>query len=667
YGGTGLGFALEGFSNVLGGMNKETNWQTMKGTAGEQDLVSGREFLKRFASLATRYPDTMTYVLYSKNQLARQQISQGMGTPQYNAFITLARLGYTPRFITEDRLAARDGLAGVGRLVIVNQSVPLPANVMKNLVDWHGSVFIDKASEITIPGAKTIDIAMPYKNVGKPHNWGCPNITTTPHALANEKTIGKLAGPMFAALGTTGRCPLAPEKGAQTKVSVFQLLGGLNTVYVVAVNDAIQSNQSDWVRTTEMLVPNGIIKGELYDVTAERDLGPVAPVQCSFNDLTARVYCILPRPLGSADLRATQKVAAGTALDVQVNFLDTAGKLLESRIPFFLTISDPKGTPAVQWYRCTQSFRDFEMRWMVPANAPAGTWSVSVRCLLDGSTASLPVEVTPADAQTALLVDVKDSVIFRGSEQIAAKLKKNDGFVLPLFTQKDVLMPVAEAVRDELKKVLVRPDAVVSTYTVAYDPTDAERLENAQAENGDAFGRIKVTTVNRNDYAGTLSGWIFGKDVILLDLAGVQDNPMAESLDAAGMLWPKASAAFPGPGKAIVQIVKGAFSLGADAIVIQATDINGLMAGVKALRKPSEDWLTAGVAGAREKLLDQFAIGDVLGRGGIVSQSKRTADGLKLGKAPQPLAIAFVGEQPPAEAKPFQPAQPAFNPIPGEY
>ncbi|HUW31556.1 MAG TPA: hypothetical protein VM223_08075, partial [Planctomycetota bacterium] len=342
YGGTGLGFALEGFSNVLGGMNKETNWQNMKGKAGEQDLISGCEFLKRFASLATRYPSTSTYILYSKNQFAREQISQGMGTPQYNAFVTLERLGYTPRFITEDQIAARDGMENVGTLVIVNQSVPLPAEVMKRLADFtgHGGrVFIDRASEITIPGAKTIDIAMPYKNMGKPHNWSCPNITTMPHALANEQTINKLAGLMFAALGTTGRCPLAPERAAESKVSVFQLVGGLNTAYVVAVNDAIQSNQSDWVRTTEMLVPNGIIKGELYDVTAERDLGPVAPVKCEFRDLTARVYCILPRPLGKADLRATQKVAAGSPLDIQVDFLDTAGKRLESRIPFFLTIS----------------------------------------------------------------------------------------------------------------------------------------------------------------------------------------------------------------------------------------------------------------------------------------------------------------------------------------
>ena len=54
-------------------------------------------------------------------------------------------------------------------------------------------------------------------------------------------------------------------------------------------------------------MPNGGVKGELYGVTAEQDLGPVAPVKCEFNGLTARVYAILPRPLGAINLSASQQ------------------------------------------------------------------------------------------------------------------------------------------------------------------------------------------------------------------------------------------------------------------------------------------------------------------------------------------------------------------------
>ena len=667
YGGTGLGFALEGFSNVLGGMNKATNWQNMKGKAGEQDLISGREFLKRFAPLALYSNRAKTVALfYSKAQMRRQHITQKMGSPQFNAFITLARLGYTPRFITEEQIVARGNLRrDFSALVIVNQSVPLSKDVLKALAAFKkggGRIVIDKASEITIDGAETMDVQMAYSEMGKPHNWTCPNIATLPHAVVAEQTHAKLAPAMLAALGNAARTALIPEKGAASLVSTFQLDDG-DTQYVVAVNDAIQSNQSDWIRHTETLVPNGDIKGELYDVTAERHVGPVAPVKCEFNDLTARVYAILPRPLGSVNLEASQNVKCGGTITAWITFADADGKRIDRSIPCCVTITDAHGREVYRLYMP----RFWPVEYVVPENVAAGQWQITARCLLDGSTATLPITVAPPDQPGGKLRPVNDTIIIRNGEQLADRIDKGRSFVLPLFSHHDVLQPVGDTLREELgkRKIEVRDKPGIVTYTVGYDPTDAEKLENAQAENGDAFGKIKVTTVNRNDYAGTLSGWIFGKDVILLDLVGVQDNPMAESLDTAGMLWPKASAAFPGPGKAIVQIVKGAFSLGADAIVIQSVDISGLMAGAKAIRRPKGWWYGDTVKETRRKLLRQFFVPG--GPIGTIQPRGLTSNGIKLGNAPQPLAIAFVGDEPPAEAKPFQTPPPAFNPIPGEF
>ena len=666
YGGTGLGFALEGFSNVLGGMNGETAWANLKGKAGEQDLISGREFLKRFAPLAEECGNTSKVaLLYSKCQLARQNLAQGMGTPQYNAFIALARLGYTPRFITEEQIAAKR-LGPFTALVIVNQSVPLPQDTLAKLASFQkkgGKVFIDKASEIKIEGALPIDVAMPYKKEGRPHNWMSPNITSLPHALVNEQTISKLTGPMLAALGSAPRSALMTEKGAESHVSTFQLNAGRDATYVVAVNDAIQSNQCDWVRTTETLVPNGDVTGVMYDVTAERYLGPVAPAKCEFNDLTARVFCILPEA-PRARLLATQKAVPGGTLSVEVSFVRQGGGDMLAAIPFCLKIAGPDGKTAGQFYRCTpQGRRPVRLEWQIPKAAQTGNWSVTARSLLDGATATIPITVAAGKPQGPALGIISDTVIARGDPE--ATLDARRLFVLPLFDKKDVLLPVAEALRDELgKKVEIRDNPAVTTYTVGYDPGQAELLENAQAEKGDAFGKIKVTTVNRNDYAGTLGGWIFGKDVILLDLVGVADNPMAEQLDAAGMLWPKASAAFPGPGKAIVQVVRSAFMLGCDAIVIQATDVNGLMAGVKSLRKPPRDWCSPGVGNARQRLFEESRIIRPIAR--LVSYDM-SCEGLTAGKAPQPLAITFVGAEPPSEAKPFEIKQPAAAAIPAEF
>lgn len=43
FGVSGNGFAHEGFSNILGGMNKQTSWDAMKHKEGEADLVAGRQ------------------------------------------------------------------------------------------------------------------------------------------------------------------------------------------------------------------------------------------------------------------------------------------------------------------------------------------------------------------------------------------------------------------------------------------------------------------------------------------------------------------------------------------------------------------------------------------------------------------------------------------------
>jgi hypothetical protein len=229
--------------------------------------------------------------------------------------------------------------------------------------------------------------------------------------------------------------------------------------------------------------------------------------------------------------------------------------------------------------------------------------------------------------------------------------------------------------------VEIRENLVLSTYLMAYDPTEAELQENARAERGETIGKIKVTTVNRNDYFGTLSGYIFGKPILLLDLVGVKDNEMAERLEEVGILWPRVSEAFPGPGKAVVQLVKSAFLLGVDALVIQATDLPGLRAGAEALADLPTDWLTPSVEEARLTLLREFTIGTLPSEFRISDFGFRSdgsavrnpltmsARGLQAGRSPQPLSLRFPDRVPPtaAEVKPFAPSPPPIHAIPAEF
>ena len=202
YGGRGLGLSFEGFSTLLSSMNAASTWANLKGTAGEQDLVAGREFLRRFAALgAACRPVHKVGILYSQRQMMRQNLTQSRDSFQARMFFTLARLGYSPAFVTEQMILA-DGLAGYQALVVLNQSVPLPEEVLaklKTLTAAGGKLVVDQASTVALPDAVTIAVNLPYKPLGAPHNWSFVNnpegVST---AVSEEREHAALAPAVYA-------------------------------------------------------------------------------------------------------------------------------------------------------------------------------------------------------------------------------------------------------------------------------------------------------------------------------------------------------------------------------------------------------------------------------------------------------------------------------------
>ena len=176
--------------------------------------------------------------------------------------------------------------------------------------------------------------------------------------------------------------------------------------------------------------------------------------------------------------------------------------------------------------------------------------------------ATVPVEVGAA-GPVAFAAALAEPVVVRQRDAIEAMLAKGAEVVLPVFDP--ALLPVAEQVKSALAPrgvtVDIRQNPPVNTFTIAYDLSDPQKQENARADRGETLGKIKRETVNQNDWASGLSGWRFGKPLILLDLVGAKDaNPMAQSLAKAGMLWPQVSGTYPGKGRAVVQAVSWAFA-----------------------------------------------------------------------------------------------------------
>ncbi|HTN74540.1 MAG TPA: hypothetical protein VL096_04810, partial [Pirellulaceae bacterium] len=152
WGVSGIGFAFEGFSTLMGSMNKHSTWPEIKSNAGGADVRAGREFLDRFACLAVEgQADHGVAILFSRSQYQRQHVAMGFGTTPYQTFVILTRLGYTPRFVTEEELVASGGKLKESALLIAGQTFELPGDVVTAIDTFTssgGRLVVDDSSTV---------------------------------------------------------------------------------------------------------------------------------------------------------------------------------------------------------------------------------------------------------------------------------------------------------------------------------------------------------------------------------------------------------------------------------------------------------------------------------------------------------------------------------------
>lgn len=676
FGGSGVGYAHEGFSNLLGGMNKHSTWPEIKGKAAGQDVLSARDFLDRFSALTLEARgDHGVGILFSKTQFSRQYLSLGFGTSLYKALVALTRTGYTPRFVTEDELIAGKA-RNVKALVVIGQTVPLPGKVLEGIDAFAkngGKVLVDGATTVDLPAARKMPLTFPFTVPGKPHSWSSPSILSGENeTILYARWHPELARGFTEALGITGRALFTSEREADAQVTLMQLNGGPDATYVLAVNDSHVQTQADWHQVNETIIPTGAFADAtvVYDCTEEKPLGNIGRIACDLSTTTARVYAVLRREMKSIQLSATQVITAGQPIILRVEPADAAGKKLSAVVPLHISLLRPDGKLHHELYRATTQSGTFAASLPVPANAPAGDWSLAVRCQLDGQTATLPVNVLPAKP-AAFAAAWNDPVIVREKPLIESMLAKNAKLALPIAENADALVPAAERIKAVLAKRGVTVDIIrnppQATYWLAYDLTAEQRAENERVDKAQAIGKISRLTVNQNDWFSALSGYRFPKPLILLDIAGSKgDSPLAEALDDRGILWPKVSAAFPGTGRAVVQGVHWAFAPRVPSLVIQAADADGLLAAADALAKLPDDTLTNGIREAKAELLRQYYVG---GRPAQPVAQKLTAKGLKTSRAPKPFAIAFAAEKPlpPDQVRRPERPEPQPYPVPGVF
>jgi len=663
--GTGIGTAAEGGAPMVYAWPKYQESDAMR-----EDVKAAKDFLDRFAGLAlATETDHGVGVLYSRTQISQQKWSEGLGTPDWQSLVTLTRLGYSPTFITEEQI--REGnFKGVEALFLMQQTYALPDDVIAQIEQFvaeGGEVFADASTTIDVPGLVKLDKAIDPLKARKSYNWNSPNPKPYPRGAAQiaDELHRRFAGSVNETLGDVGRGIYKPATPARSNVSLQQLDGGKDATYVIAVNDSWDSthwSHMHWHQVTEQLVPVGAklaARAVRYDVTAESHAGPAGEAfEVDLTTTTARVFAVVSRAIDKVDLQATQSCKTDGEMSFQVRFTETDGEPLVAVLPLHVQWVRPDGTTCFSGYRVTSRNGVFRMTLPIADNAPQGKWQLAVRSQLNGRRVTLPVTVG-AGAKRHLTSPVNDRAVVRRAEAIGKFLNKPSGeIVIPVFSDQQELRSLAEKLAAALRKkgsnarVMSQPE--FATYVLTYQPTDAQMAANSLIDAGEKIGRISRQTHRGEDFFSDIGGFRFGAPVILLDLVGAEDNPLAERLGEVGMLWPEVSAAFPGSGKSVVQLINDAFDPRHDAIVIQAIDVDGLKAGVEVLFDPPDDWVGTSVSKARLALMQQWGIHSTPDHADIDEQAL-SADGLMQASAPQPFSFKIVGQQP----KPIEDVTPA--------
>lgn len=294
-----------------------------------------------------------------------------------------------------------------------------------------------------------------------------------------------------------------------------------------------------------------------------------------------KIYAFLPKEIDHVSLRGSSELAAGADLQFSVEVADSEGERIDAGFPLEISVRDPDGQTHYHVYRAaTPTYRQ---AWRVPVNAPEGTWTVRVRELISGAVTEAKVEVAGGEFAGGRLDGRR--VVAHDAGRIQNFLEADEPVVIALGTDQDWVRPPAEELRDSLSKK-GREVRIAGVEDIVRLPAGWDRED--------------PTVDGSRMWRGTLvePGLFVDSAVILLGRR--RENRLIEAIIRRGALPEALSANFPGPGRAILEVVPRAFSNHHDTALVLSNDETGLQRGIDAL-------LAGGPTGAERTVHPQLA------------------------------------------------------------
>jgi outer membrane protein assembly factor BamB len=257
--------------------------------------------------------------------------------------------------------------------------------------------------------------------------------------------------------------------------------------FVWAIDDVIPRLEPGLMWRTSVFVSSRLplrtrvglgASGVIYDVFARRRLvaGDGGAVDADLRDLPARLFAILPRPIGRIELEVPGQVLAGQSLPWRVVVRDDRGAPVPAALPVRVQLFAADGSALEEQAVATNPGADAHDHWTVPLGGAGGRVVVRAVDLVAGTEVRASVGVSPPP----LPVDLLEPPPGRGVPSIAQR---------QVGTSAALDAPIERRFGPHLRDLAVLPDGGTAMFTAMDWDTGAYAVDTAT---GDVRWRRRV-------------------------------------------------------------------------------------------------------------------------------------------------------------------------------
>ncbi len=508
----------------------------------------------------------------------------GIADTIFSAMGQLAFLGYNSDVLTEEAIEA--GALKQYRVVIAPVLHYLKPRHRQALDKFSrdGGVLLLGSRSTLVPGkARKIDDDFIECSIAQ-STWSFNALMDDGHAwLLGEmrrkaQTLRRELAPILQpfARPTTDRCLVQTSRAGQARYTiVWDCLypSWMGTGRVSPGNASwsaygAEANESTLMPLKETL---DFQKGwTTYELFSQQQLGKPGPegrtrITADLSSTPFRIFVSLRKPISSLKVEAPATVPAGRNFTVRVTALTADGKPVDGSVPFEIALLNARGQVVSETWPAGSPIA--ATRFAVAPWEQAGAWQLRVREMISGRQVTVPVAISKAAASNLTRqvrelprVHVEREKLVR--EFLAAR-RRDQAPVLVLLQESQTARyaKLAETLIAELRKIGVKA-----------------QLKDVGAD-GVHENRERVH-LYRN-WSDMKPARYIDKHVVLI--GGEGENALVEDIQENQLLDRAMTANYPGPGRAIISLVRSAFAINKDVLCLFAPDLAGAAQAVATL------------------------------------------------------------------------------------